>query len=99
MQQLEDGVDVRLWCITRAQEMLQRASSQMRQSNDIPINQPPSPMGYPDYDSDDDDVNDVEMLLEAYFMQVDNTYNKLQTLTEYIDDTEVSTSTLATLAT
>ena len=30
----------------------------------------------------------VEMLLEAYFMQVDNTCNKLQTLHEYIDDTE-----------
>ena len=29
------------------------------------------------------------MLLEAYFMQVDNTCNKLQTLHEYIDDTEV----------
>ncbi len=29
------------------------------------------------------------MLLEAYFMQIDNTYNKLQTLCEYIDDTEV----------
>jgi hypothetical protein len=34
----------------------------------------------------------VEMLLEAYFMQVDNTCNKLQTLHEYIDDTEVSSS-------
>lgn len=31
----------------------------------------------------------VEMLLEAYLMQVDNTCNKLQTLHEYIDDTEV----------
>lgn len=39
--------------------------------------------------SDDDDVNEVEMLLEAYFIQVDNTHNKLQTLHEYIDDTEV----------
>jgi len=34
-------------------------------------------------------VNEVEMLLEAYFIQVDNTHNKLQTLHEYIDDTEV----------
>ena len=40
-------------------------------------------------DSDDDDVNEVEMLLEAVFIQVDNTHNKLQTLHEYIDDTEV----------
>ena len=29
------------------------------------------------------------MVLETYFMHIDNTYNKLQTLTEYIDDTEV----------
>eukprot|EP00879_Flechtneria_rotunda_P012502 GHRR01013054.1.p1 GENE.GHRR01013054.1~~GHRR01013054.1.p1 ORF type:complete len:112 (+),score=18.59 GHRR01013054.1:114-449(+) len=28
------------------------------------------------------------MLLEAYFMHVDNTYNRLQTLNEYIQDTE-----------
>ena len=28
------------------------------------------------------------MLLEAYFIQIDNTHNKLQTLHEYIDDTE-----------
>ncbi|CAM8927057.1 unnamed protein product [Rhodiola kirilowii] len=28
------------------------------------------------------------MLLEAYFMQIDGTYNKLTTLREYIDDTE-----------
>ncbi len=46
----------------------------------------------PDTDSSDSDseVDEVEMVLEAYFMQLDNTYNKLQTLCEYIDDTEVS---------
>lgn len=33
-------------------------------------------------------VDEVEMLLEAYFMQVDVMYNKLATLAEYIDDTE-----------
>lgn len=44
-----------------------------------------------DTDSSDSDseVDEVEMVLEAYFMQLDNTYNKLQTLCEYIDDTEV----------
>lgn len=62
-----------------------------------------------DRDSDSDsDVDEVEYMLETYFMQVlpilrvllcrihspgfllqiDNTYNKLQTLMEYIDDTE-----------
>uniref|UniRef100_A0A7S0UPT9 Magnesium transporter n=1 Tax=Polytomella parva TaxID=51329 RepID=A0A7S0UPT9_9CHLO len=30
----------------------------------------------------------VEMILEAYYMHLDNTYNKLQTLHEYVGDTE-----------
>ncbi|KAI3437682.1 hypothetical protein D9Q98_000131 [Chlorella vulgaris] len=38
--------------------------------------------------ADDPAVEVVEMVMEPYFMQVDNTYNKLQTLCEYIDDTE-----------
>ncbi|XP_058751529.1 magnesium transporter MRS2-I-like [Vicia villosa] len=33
-------------------------------------------------------VDEVEMLLEAYFMQIDATLNKLITLREYIDDTQ-----------
>ncbi|KAF8047024.1 hypothetical protein N665_3253s0001, partial [Sinapis alba] len=37
---------------------------------------------------DENDVEELEMLLEAYFMQIDNTLNKLTTLHEYIDDTE-----------
>ncbi|XVF80907.1 hypothetical protein PTKIN_Ptkin15bG0112700 [Pterospermum kingtungense] len=37
---------------------------------------------------DDNDVEELEMLLEAYFMQIDSTLNKLTTLREYIDDTE-----------
>lgn len=28
-------------------------------------------------------------MLEAYFMHIDNTWNRLQTLNEYIEDTEV----------
>ncbi|KAK1412593.1 hypothetical protein QVD17_33971 [Tagetes erecta] len=34
------------------------------------------------------DVEELEMLLEAYFMQIEATSNKLTTLREYIDDTE-----------
>jgi magnesium transporter len=34
------------------------------------------------------EVAEVEMLLEAYFMHFDNTYNRLTTLNEYIKDTE-----------
>ncbi|KAF2313933.1 hypothetical protein GH714_020721 [Hevea brasiliensis] len=40
---------------------------------------------------DENDVEDLEMLLEvikSYFMQIDSTLNKLNTLREYIDDTE-----------
>ncbi|KAJ0963347.1 hypothetical protein J5N97_028469 [Dioscorea zingiberensis] len=34
------------------------------------------------------EVEDLEMLLEAYFVQIDSTLNKLSTLREYVDDTE-----------
>ncbi|KAL2634720.1 hypothetical protein R1flu_006199 [Riccia fluitans] len=34
------------------------------------------------------DVEELEMLLEAYFVQIDGTVNKLSTLREYVDDTE-----------
>ncbi|KAF3637716.1 Magnesium transporter MRS2-I [Capsicum annuum] len=34
------------------------------------------------------DVEELEMLLEAYFVQIESTMNKLTTLREYIDDTE-----------
>ncbi|XWS31482.1 hypothetical protein CRYUN_Cryun23aG0080200 [Craigia yunnanensis] len=37
---------------------------------------------------EDNDVEELEMLLEAYFMQIDSTWNKLTTLCKYIDDTE-----------
>lgn len=37
---------------------------------------------------EEEEIAEVEMLLEAYFMHVDNTYNRLQTLNEYIQDTE-----------
>ncbi|KAL2244017.1 magnesium transporter MRS2-3 isoform X2 [Sesamum indicum] len=34
------------------------------------------------------DVEELEMILEAYFVQIDGTLNKLSTLREYVDDTE-----------
>nr|CAD1819838.1 unnamed protein product [Ananas comosus var. bracteatus] len=36
----------------------------------------------------ENDVEELEMLLEAYFRQIEGTLNKLITLREYIDDTE-----------
>ena len=35
-----------------------------------------------------DDVEDLEMLLEAYFMQLEGMRNRILTVREYIDDTE-----------
>ncbi|CAN6859738.1 hypothetical protein HID58_049831 [Brassica napus] len=37
---------------------------------------------------DENDVEQLEMLLEAYFMQIDSTLNKLTTLREYVQDTD-----------
>ncbi|KAI4351002.1 hypothetical protein L6164_005396 [Bauhinia variegata] len=34
------------------------------------------------------DVQELEMLLEAYFVQIDGTLNELSSLREYVDDTE-----------
>nr|XP_043630114.1 magnesium transporter MRS2-3-like [Erigeron canadensis] len=34
------------------------------------------------------DVQELEMLLEAYFVQIDGTLHKLSTLSEYVEDTE-----------
>jgi magnesium transporter len=36
----------------------------------------------------DNDVEDLEMLLEAYFMQLDGIRNRILSVREYIDDTE-----------
>ncbi|XP_051122335.1 magnesium transporter MRS2-5 [Andrographis paniculata] len=38
--------------------------------------------------SDDENIDQLEMLLEAYFVVIDNTLNKLLALKEYIEDTE-----------
>ena len=40
-------------------------------------------------EDDDADMQQVEMLLQAYFIHMDNTYNRLDTMNEYISDTEV----------
>lgn len=43
----------------------------------------------PVHEEEDPDVQQVEMLLQAYFIQMDNTFNRLETMNEYISDTEV----------
>ncbi|XP_020598098.1 putative magnesium transporter MRS2-G, partial [Phalaenopsis equestris] len=40
------------------------------------------------FPSEDNNVEDLEMLLEAYFMQLEGTRNKILSVREYIDDTE-----------
>jgi magnesium transporter len=51
---------------------------------------PRSALTYSDNSSEEEEeaIEEVEMVLEAYFMRIDNTYNKLQALGEYVDDTE-----------
>lgn len=50
---------------------------------------PRSAVTYSDSSEQEEEaIEEVEMLLEAYFMRIDNTYNKLQALGEYVDDTE-----------
>lgn len=49
-------------------------------------------------DEDDADMHQVEMLLQAYFIQMDNTFNRLDTMNEYISDTEVCSARLRTLS-
>ena len=34
-------------------------------------------------------ITEVEMVLQTYFHNLDNSYNKLQTINEYMDDVEV----------
>ena len=54
---------------------------------------PHTPKGFDEAaERDEEEIAEVEMVLEGSFLQIDNTYNKLQTLCEYIDDTEVHAS-------
>ena len=81
----------------RIQDLLKHGSSAPNQTFDSlsgvggigPV--PETPHSALTYDSDEEEeeaIEVVEQLLEPFFLQADNTWNKLQTLTEYIDDTE-----------
>jgi len=84
---LDDDDDMKDINLTAKQQELERNTSLQR--NSLKGGQPPvSPFQGAESEDDDADVQEVEMVLETYFMHIDNTYNKLQTLTEYIDDTE-----------
>lgn len=76
---------------------LQRRSLELHSADQMQHKSTPlsgaSPMPFTAWEDDrdndsDSDVDEVEYMLETYFMQIDNTYNKLQTLMEYIDDAE-----------
>lgn len=84
---LDDDSDMKDINLTAKQLDMERTVSLQR--NSLKVSQPPgSPLFGAEAEDDDADVQEVEMVLETYFMHIDNTYNKLQTLTEYIDDTE-----------
>ena len=84
---------VQISCMAACMQEVERTVSLQR--NSLKAGQPPgSPLfGAEPPEDDDADAQEVEMVLETYFMHIDNTYNKLQTLTEYIDDTEVGLPT------
>ncbi|KAL3154512.1 hypothetical protein ABBQ32_013974 [Trebouxia sp. C0010 RCD-2024] len=84
---LDDDDDMKDLNLTAKQLEMERTVSLQR--NSLKAGQPPgSPLFGAEPEDDDADAQEVEMVLETYFMHIDNTYNKLQTLTEYIDDTE-----------
>lgn len=100
---LDDDSDMRDMNLTarearEAQEKILDALKHGNQPFDMPVTlqsgelkPPETPHSTLTYDSDEEEeeaIEVVEQLLETYFMQADNTWNKLQTLTEYIDDTE-----------
>jgi magnesium transporter len=98
---LDDDSDMKDMNLTarearEAQEKLLDAMKHGSQPFDAPIQTgdlrpPETPHSTLTYDFDEEEeeaIELVEQLLETYFMQADNTWNKLQTLTEYIDDTE-----------
>ncbi|KAK9916763.1 hypothetical protein WJX75_006679 [Coccomyxa subellipsoidea] len=93
---MDDDSDMHAMNLTaRAQDQLERQIS-MRASFDGGMMReslggtPLSPKHAIDdqAERDEEEIAEVEMILETYFMHVDNTFNKLQTLCEYIDDTE-----------
>jgi magnesium transporter len=100
---LDDDADMRDMNLTakEAREEQERIQDLLKHSTQNPsfdtlggaadIKPPDTPHSALTYDSDEEEeeaIEVVEQLLETYFMQADNTWNKLQTLTEYIDDTE-----------
>ncbi|CAN1270741.1 Magnesium transporter MRS2-7 [Linum perenne] len=63
------------WSLTSPTATVTSRASRFDRASSFPVDEEP-------------DVEEIEMLLEAYFMQIDGTLNKLSTLREYIDDTE-----------
>jgi len=86
---LDDNEDMaqlyltRKWIQNQQYEVLLGAAPHLRHVNSIKSGSLVSSNNLNDHD-----VEDLEMLLEAYFMQLDGTRNKILSVREYIDDTE-----------
>ncbi|KAK7399687.1 hypothetical protein VNO78_10876 [Psophocarpus tetragonolobus] len=97
---LDDNEDMAQLYLTRKwllNQQLEDANLPPTTSNNLPIITSRSVRRLGSYRSeslvtslygDDNDVEDLEMLLDAYFMQLDGTRNKILSVREYIDDTE-----------
>ncbi|KAK9843506.1 hypothetical protein WJX81_006534 [Elliptochloris bilobata] len=92
---LDDDSDMHQMNLTaRAMDLIERQSSLLHTLDRTslrlqPHGTPHTPKGFDEAaERDEEEIAEVEMVLEGSFLQMDNTYNKLQTLCEYIDDTE-----------
>ncbi|XP_031491477.1 magnesium transporter MRS2-4-like [Nymphaea colorata] len=93
---LDDNEDMAYLYLTRRNGQNQQIESSNKASNLEITSDLPHDISNNQYNgsfiasthSDNDDVEDLEMLLEAYFMQLDGTRNKILSVREYIDDTE-----------
>ncbi|CAL5224978.1 g7755 [Coccomyxa viridis] len=94
---MDDDSDMHAMHLTaRAYDQLERQKTQQSGFDNALIREqlmaggaPLSPKNLDEQaERDEEEIAEVEMILETYFMSVDNTFNKLQTLCEYIDDTE-----------
>lgn len=95
-QLLDDDDDMADLCLSRKMATPPHSPSSRSIATNRPLNSPTSGtktiqvskasvMGI---HGEENGVEELEMLLEAYFSQIEGTLNKLTTLREYIDDTE-----------
>ena len=88
---LEDDSDMRDMYLTRKAQARSAAAGLMGafgRTGSESAGREPLPLPMFDPMDDDADIQQLEDLLETYFTQVDNSFNKLQVLEQFVNDTE-----------